>query len=93
MPCLAAGESELDRNGGVIVARSSLSKDHPSLSQSLETQNPSFDLGHLQLGWGQAGFEEFREATVEIGGAQPRGHRIRVLLVGVAVFALEAPAP
>ena len=48
------------------------SKGQLSLPHSLESQNPSFDLGHLELGWCQAGAEEFREAAVEIGGAHPR---------------------
>ena len=73
--------------------RSSLSKDQLWSSHSLEPQNPSFDLGYLELGWFQAGFEEFCEAAVEISGAHPGGDRIGVLLVGVTSLDLEASAP
>jgi hypothetical protein len=93
MPCLVAGESKLDRNGSVVVVRSSLPKNQQSLWYSLELQHPSFDLSCLKLGWCQGGFEEFREASIEIGGAHPSGDRIGVVLVGVTSLDLEASAP
>lgn len=60
---------------------------------SLDTQNPTLDLSHLALGWSQTGFEESREATLEIGAAHPCNDRVSIMLVIVASLGREDASP